>query len=229
MSDAVATPWSPPAPSVVTPQSAHAAQQAAQVAGREAGFEQGLQQGIAEGRLRAQTLIAEVEALLGALRTPFNELEAEIQPQLLGLVVAIAEAVVGRELSEDKSAIEQTLTDAIEALGDTTGDIEVVVNPVDRAMTEDLLEGRSLSIALTTDANLARGGCRRKRGSALVEATIEARIQAAIASLAEPPQKSAVQTASNHAFADQPLSQDDIAAIAARFGGKDATVKADES
>ncbi|MEE4203278.1 MAG: FliH/SctL family protein, partial [Halieaceae bacterium] len=184
MSEPAITPWSPPSLSVVTPASARQEYEQTLAAGRQQGYNEGLQQGLAEGRRQAQTLLAEMSAIWEAMQAPFLDLEQEVQTQLLGLSVAVARAVVERELRTDDAAIERALGAALESLAEASSGLQVVLNPEDKARIEDLLEQQRISAELIPNPNMMRGGCQLRRGGALVDASIESRMMVAIETLA---------------------------------------------
>lgn len=223
MSDPAVTPWSPPSLSVVTPASAREEYEQTLATGRQQGYEEGLKQGLAEGRRQAQGLLAEMSAIWEAMQAPFLDLEEEVQTQLLGLSVAIARAVVERELTTDEAAIERALGAALESLAEAGSDLQVVLNPDDKALIEDLLDQQRITAELVPNPNMMRGGCQLRRGGALVDASIESRLMAAIETLATEQNAEISDQDAAESYRERPLDPDQIAAIAARFSsGHDA-------
>lgn len=221
MSEPAVTPWAPPALSVITKASAQQEYDQAIAGGRQQGYQDGLQQGLAEGRRQAQAMLAEMSAIWEAMQSPFLDLETEVQTQLLGLSVAVARAVIDRELAIDESAIEQALSAALTALGDVGTGLQVVLNPDDRALVQSLLEEQRISAELIDNPNMMRGGCKLRRGGALVDASIESRLMAAIETLALDQNSEIPAQGATRGDEERALDPDQIAAIAARFTGAD--------
>ena len=65
-------------------------------------------------------------------------------------------------------------------LSESEASLTVTLNPADKALLERLLEADGIHAELKVDAAMLRGGCRVALGHALVDATIESRIQALI-------------------------------------------------
>lgn len=227
MSDPAVQPWAPPSISVIRPATVQEEYEqtlaAARQQGYDEGFRQGLEEGMSDGRRQAQTLLAEMSAIWEAMQSPFLDLEQEVQTQLLGLAMAVARAVVERELITDETAVAGALSTALESLTDANDSLQVMLNPADRAQIEDLLEQQRITAELVANPNMMRGGCLLRRGGALVDATIESRMMAAIESLASAQNAEIPDDNPAESYRERPLDPDAIAAIAARFhGGEDA-------
>ena len=224
MSDSPVTPWSPPPLSVVTPASARKEHEQTLAAERQQGYDEGLEQGLAEGRHQAQRFFAEMSAIWEAMQAPFLDLEEEVQTQLLGLSVAIARAVVERNLNTDEAAIERALGAALASLTEASSGLQVVLNPDDKARIEALLGEQRITAELIANPNMMRGGCQLRCGGVLVDASVESRMMPAIEALATEQNVGTPNDYAAKSYRDRPLDPDQIAAIAARFSrGGDAS------
>lgn len=175
--------------------------------------QQGLIKGREEGRQQAQVMLAEMSALWDAMQQPFEDMEHEVHSQLLGLSVAIAEAVLRRELKTDRELIRQSLDTGLQALTTSEGVVEVDLNPKDANLISNLLDDEGLDHRIKPDPNMMPGGCRLRRGHALVDNSIEAMIGEALASITE----RARLTDDQGNETAKPLDPEEIQAIARRF------------
>ena len=176
--------WQPPTLRVIGPGGAKAEQARQIEAARERGYREGLQQGQDAARQQAQTLLAEMTALWDAMQLPFADMEEDVHSHLLGLAVAISEAVLRRELRTDSDLIGRALEDALAALGRVEQTVEVTVSPQDHVLVVGLLDEEGVDHRLKADPNMLRGGCLLRAGQALVDARIETLVHEALVSIA---------------------------------------------
>ena len=135
---ASAATWQPPALRVITAADAQAQQAQQLEEARERGYQEGLQRGQEAGRVQAEALLEQMTALWDAMQQPFADMEENIHSHLMGLSLAMSEAVIRRELSSDRDAIARVLTEALSALGFVQTPIEVSVNPADHDVVAGL-------------------------------------------------------------------------------------------
>lgn len=151
---------------------------------RRKGYDEGLAQGQAEARKRAEETANELAALWASMEAPIAEQEKLASEHLLSLVVAMVRAILEKELPLDEALIKDTLDDGLATLAESAAPITITLSPADKALVEDLLAAKRVSADLVSDPSMLRGGCRIERGHALVDATIEGRMQTLIAQLA---------------------------------------------
>lgn len=145
---------------------------------RDAGYAEGL----AAGRAQAENIVAQMQALLTAMQAPFEETDAVLLRELLALTERIARAVIRRELDSGVD-IERVLADALGALGAVSAPVELVLNPQDAAVCRDLGLLPNERFKLEEDPRLARGGLQLRAGHSFVDASVESRIESALATL----------------------------------------------
>ena len=212
MSDASIERWHPRTLSVV-PSDAKSLEEVAERA-RQKGYAEGLAQGQAEARKQGEETANELAALWHSMQRPIANQDSEVSEHLLGLVIAISRLIVRKELTTDQMMIKAVLNEALELLGQAESPITITVNPSDKALVETLLDEKRLAAELVPDATVLRGGCLVTRGHAVVDATLDARIQAVIEQIASADGKQLI----DHSNA-APLDPDQISAIAERFSG----------
>jgi flagellar assembly protein FliH len=151
-------------------------------AARQKGYDEGFQSGHAEGLAKAQTITESLERLWGAMAEPFAKQEELLFREQCLLITRLASAVLERELRTEPSAIETTLTKALEVVKGASQPIEISVNSQDLAALEtvapDLLPSQLWSI--TVDDDLMPGGCRLQVAESIIDASIERRLMVAI-------------------------------------------------
>ena len=149
---------------------------------RQKGYDEGFERGHAEGVAKAQAVTADIERLLTAMAEPFAKQEEALFRAQCVVIYRVVTAVIKRELELEPAAIEQALSSALEVIKNEPQPLEIVVNASDLERLEtiapDLLEGKSWRVA--TDHDLMPGGCRIRVGDSIIDASVEARLQAAI-------------------------------------------------
>ncbi|MEE4277796.1 MAG: FliH/SctL family protein [Halieaceae bacterium] len=152
---------------------------------RKKAHAEGYAEGVAAGRARAESTVAELSALLQAMATPFQDADAALVRELVGLVERVAAAVIGRELEAGAYDLEQLIARSLDALGSAKVPIELRMNPADAALCRQ--HGFALAadqpVEIVEDGSLQRGGIHIRAGPRVVDASVEARLAEAFASL----------------------------------------------
>lgn len=163
------------------------------VEGREQGFAQGKAEGLKAGEAEIQAqnqhLRGEAERLrqiLDAL-TPFIvELDAELEQELVEMVVVVARQVLRRELRLDPGQIVAAVREAVALLpSNATRKLRLFVHPDDAKLLREALALDSMETPwrLHEDPTITRGGARLETDTARLDATLERRMNAVIAEL----------------------------------------------
>lgn len=214
MSEMSAAPlWQPPSLRVVNPAADKLTFEQELERARQQGYQEGLRQGLDAGRQQARNTLAEMSALWDAMQQPFADMEHAVHSELTGLVVAIAEAVLHRELKTDKALITDALDRALSALAGSDGIVDVRVNPRDADLLTSLLDDNEIESRIKPDPNMMPGGCKLHRGHAFVDASIEAMIAEVVAAIAD---ETRMTDAAGNETA-RALDPEELQTIAARF------------
>lgn len=158
----------------------------ARVEGRASGYEEGrvegFQQGLNEGRAAASVEAAEgrrkLAATLAGLREGAAQLSAvqalelrDIEDQLADIAIALAEAVLGRELevavTPGRDAIARALAFAPSGVGAVAH-----LHPDDAATLTGVLDDLGREVAIVADPGIERGGCVLEAGDACIDAQV---------------------------------------------------------
>lgn len=158
----------------------------------EASYARGHEAGVAAGRAElqarlaeAQARVARLDALLGLMAQPLQQLDEEIEQQLLALAVAIARQLVRRELRTDPAQVIAVIREAVARLPAAARDVRVHLHPEDAAVVRECLAAPAGERAwsIVEDPSLARGGCLVRTESSRIDARLETRLNALVAGL----------------------------------------------
>ncbi|MGC4028530.1 MAG: FliH/SctL family protein [Steroidobacteraceae bacterium] len=154
----------------------------------EAGRAAGLAAAQKEIAARLKALDAEAEALraaLQALTRPLAHVDDEVHAQIAHLATAIARGLLRRELKTDPAQIIGIVRDTVGLLPANARGMRVMLHPEDAALVRGRLAtpqaGEAWSIV--EDPVLSRGDCRVVTEHAQIDARLETRLSAAVATL----------------------------------------------
>ena len=135
----------------------------------------------AEEALKAK--LESLERLMANLMEPIAEQDTQIEKSLVHLVAHMTRQVIGRELRNDSSQITQVLREALKLLPMGADNIRIHLNPQDFDLAKALRERHEESWRLLEDSALLPGGCRIETAHSRIDATMETRIEKAVAQL----------------------------------------------
>jgi flagellar assembly protein FliH len=156
------------------------------------GYKDGHVEGVRKGEAELAKRIGEVdvkvaalEAILGTLARPLDELDATIETELTRLALAIAKHLVRRELKIDPTQIIGIIRHTLSLLPLSARNIRIHLHPDDAAIVRERLARASgeQEWQLAEDPLMARGGCRLTTDNSSVDARFEASVSAVIAGL----------------------------------------------
>ncbi|MDT4329231.1 flagellar assembly protein FliH [Methylomonas sp. MED-D] len=153
--------------------------------GREIGLEEGRRQGYEESLHLLQKQAAELNVLLEALSEPFRTLDAAVEEELVKLACAIAGQLVRRELKTEPGEVVAVVREAVKALPLASQKITVNLHPEDAALVRTALslDESMPPWCLREDPLLSRGGCTVETEVSSVDASVETRLAAVIATV----------------------------------------------
>jgi flagellar assembly protein FliH len=170
---------------------------AAYAMGRRRGYDEGHAKGHAQGWAQgsqafedfksraASETAAQMQALLDAFRQELVRLESQVAGDLVSLAVDIARETLRRELSVDAGALLPAAAEALRAVAEGAGRVELRVHPADAQALRRHLEALPSAPAWTLheDPAVHRGGCRIEADTGIADARFETRWQAVMARL----------------------------------------------
>ncbi|MEL1264261.1 FliH/SctL family protein [Pseudoxanthomonas putridarboris] len=169
----------PPPPRPPSLEEIQAIQDAAYREGLERGLAEGHAEGFGQGQAEVRRLAAQMEGILDNFSRPLDRLENEVVAALSELAVRIAGALVGRAYQADPQLLQELASEALDAVGGASREVELRLHPDDIAALTPVL---SLMPAtrLTADTSLTRGDLRVHAESVRIDGTLEARLRGAL-------------------------------------------------
>ncbi|MDR2306393.1 MAG: flagellar assembly protein FliH [Paucimonas sp.] len=136
-----------------------------------------------EAEVALAAKLASLEQVMGHLLEPIAEQDTQIEKGLVQLVAHMARQVIGRELRSDSSQITHVLREALKLLPMGANNIRIHLNPQDFELAKALRERHEENWKLLEDEALLPGGCRIETAHSHIDATMETRIEKAVAQL----------------------------------------------
>ena len=156
------------------------------------GYKDGHVEGVRKGEAELAKRIAEVdvkiaalEAIIGTLAKPLDELDAQVENELTRLALAIAKHLVRREIKIDPTQIIGIIRHTVSLLPLSARNIRIHLHPDDAAIVRERLARASgeQEWTLAEDPLMARGGCRLTTDNSSIDARFEASVAAALSGL----------------------------------------------
>jgi flagellar assembly protein FliH len=201
----------PPEPSIPlpTPEDIAALEAEARRVGTEAGYQDGYQAGYDAGRELATQLAQEeqrtrqqreldfrteqeamlkiavtaLENIAHALADPLADSADALEPELLLLVTSLARRVIMEELQQHPELIISVLRQALAQLPSRHHPLRIHLHPDDQVMLEAYATALDEHMTWLPDVAVERGGCLVESGPSRIDATLETRLQQAIAAI----------------------------------------------
>ncbi|TVR65171.1 MAG: flagellar assembly protein FliH [Candidatus Competibacteraceae bacterium] len=150
--------------------------------GYQRGFAEGLNAGRDEVMLRAQQL----EKILTAMSGPLATLDKAVEEELAALAIDIARQLVRRELRASPGEIVAVVREAVGLLPVASLGIQIRLHPEDARLIREVLslgpEDQPVW-QIIEDQSLSRGGCAVNSELSRIDATVEKRLGAVIATV----------------------------------------------
>tara|TARA_R110001592_G_scaffold138511_6_gene357802 strand:- start:14830 stop:15795 length:966 start_codon:yes stop_codon:yes gene_type:complete len=153
------------------------------LSGKEEGHKQGLEQGLAAGQTQINETLAKLERLLVELVAPIEKQQTLVEEAMLNVSMAVARAVIHRELSLDSSSIQQAIHLILNDLPKMDKGFSLKINPIDEPFLSPILNRYESEISLKMDDTITPGGCLLISSSQLIDYTIEKRFQKTVQSM----------------------------------------------
>jgi len=156
------------------------------------GYKDGHVEGVRKGEAELAKRIAEVdvkiaalEAIIGTLARPLEELDAAVENELTRLALAIGKHLARRELKHDPTQIIGIIRHTLSLLPLSARNIRIHLHPDDAAIVRDKLARAAgeQEWQLAEDPLMARGGCRLTTDNSSVDARFEAAVATALSGL----------------------------------------------
>ncbi len=149
------------------------------------GFSQGYNDGLEQGRKEIEEHVSYLQSLMTTLAMPLLDLDKQVVDELVDLSMAVVRQMVRRELKISPGEVVAVVKEALSLLPVTAGDIQLELHPEDAELVRNALLGNDSDPPwkIVEDPLLSRGGCRVSTTTSRIDATVENRINAAIAAV----------------------------------------------
>jgi flagellar assembly protein FliH len=154
-------------------------------------FAKGYEDGLAAGRreieaqlAKLKSRLAQLDAIMGSLARPFEQLDKEVEEQLTLLALTVGKQMVRRELRTDPAQVIGVIRECVGRLPAAARDVRVKLHPQDAAVVRELLAtnpGTERAWNIVEDPALTRGGCVVLSDSSQIDARLDARLNAVVA------------------------------------------------
>jgi flagellar assembly protein FliH len=161
--------------------------------GKKDGFQQGFDQGFQEGATKGyqenvgllHKKAAEFAALMESLSEPFKALDDEVEKELVKLALGIATQIIRREIKLDPGQVVSAVREAIQVLPLSSQKIKLYLHPEDAELVRSALSLDEMTTAwgVIEDPLITRGGCKVDTDVSHVDATVENRLAALVATI----------------------------------------------
>jgi flagellar assembly protein FliH len=152
--------------------------------GREAGLVSAQQEARA-AEAEAERRVQQLQSILDLMARPLADLDQQVQRQLALLAGAIARQIIRRELKTQPDEIVAVVRETVGLLPIVARQVRVHLHPEDAELVRSRLASGSGERAwsIVEDPMLARGGCRVTSETSSIDAQLEQRLGAAIATM----------------------------------------------
>jgi flagellar assembly protein FliH len=156
------------------------------------GFKDGHVEGVKKGEAELAKRINEVnarivalEAIIGTLARPLEQLDEQVETELTRLTLTLAKHLVRRELKMDPSQIIGIIRHTVALLPLATRNIRIHLHPDDAAVVREKLAAPQgdQQWQLMEDPLMARGGCRVSSDNSNIDARFETAVAAALSGM----------------------------------------------
>ena len=149
------------------------------------GFDEGSRQGYEENVQALQTKATQFTSLMESLSQPFKVLDAEVEKELVKLAIGIATQIIRREIKLDPGQVIAAVREAIKVLPLSSQKISLHLHPEDAELVRSALSLDEMSPAwrIVEDPLITHGGCKVDTEVSHIDATVENRLAAVIATI----------------------------------------------
>lgn len=151
----------------------------------EQGYQDGYAAGADSGAKDVAHDVAHLDEILGALASPFDDLDDSVSEGLVALVIAIAGQLVRREIQIDPGHVISVVREGLASLPVAERDIRIIVHPQDAELIRSRLDvdEKEQSWSLQPDPMMERGSCRLVAESAQIDGTLDTRLRRLVAKM----------------------------------------------
>ena len=151
----------------------------------EEGFNQGREDGLKHGLNETRDQIGYLQSIMASLSMPLLDLDKQVVDELVELSMAVVRHMVRRELKISPGEIVGVVRDSLGLLPLASSEVSLELHPEDAVLIRNALvpPDSEPPWKIIEDPTLRRGGCRVISNASRIDATVENRLNAAIAAV----------------------------------------------
>lgn len=151
----------------------------------EKAFAKGYMEGLEKGQNEIRQQADHLRSILATLAMPIKGFDDQIADELMHVCMAVVRQMVRRELKISPGEVVAVIKDALRLLPDSSGDVRLELHPEDAVLVRTAFGDldQETNWRIVEDPLLSRGGCKVVTNSSRIDATVETRINAAIANV----------------------------------------------
>ncbi|WP_415911820.1 FliH/SctL family protein [Neptuniibacter sp. QD37_11] len=143
------------------------------VKGVEEGKERGYQEGFKQGEAEVQRLQALFSNMLTEFQLPLKQQTEAVEQQLVDMVVSLAEATIGAELSNRQELLLDSIQHSLRSVPEPLGTVTAKVHKDDLSYLEQMLLIPGVVLECIVDDNISQGSYELQAVSTVVEYNLD--------------------------------------------------------
>ncbi len=154
--------------------------------GHTEGYQRGFVEGLTAGREETKLRVQRLDHILSLMSKPLETMDKAVEEELANLAIEIARHMVRRELRASPGEIVAVVRAAVNLLPVSSVGVQVRLHPDDAQLIREVLSlGRADDPVwqIVEDQALTRGGCIVNTEQSRIDATVEKRLGALIATM----------------------------------------------
>ena len=149
------------------------------------GFARGQADGLREAGAQMSTRLTHLSSILNSIAAPLKELDERAEQELVTLAMNAARLIVRRELKTDPAQVLAAVREAMAALPAAARNVRLHLHPEDALLVREHMKLNEEEHAwkVVEDPVLARGGCKVLTDTSQIDASLETRLTAILATV----------------------------------------------
>ncbi len=151
----------------------------------EKSYAKGYMEGLSQGQKEINTQLEYLQSIMTTLGMPLPGFDEQLVDEMVQLSMSVVKQLVRRELKTSPDEIVAVIKQAISLLPSTSAEVTLELHPDDAKFIQQTLmtPDSDAGWKINADPFLTRGGCRVFTQSSRIDATVETRLNAVIASV----------------------------------------------
>ncbi len=151
----------------------------------EKSYAKGYMEGLEQGQKEINVQLDHLRSIMATLAMPLPEFDNQLVDELVQLSMSVVKQMVRRELKTSPGEVVAVIKETISLLPATSAEVSLELHPEDAELVKDVLIHPEMTSnwKINIDPALTRGGCRVLTKSSRIDATVETRLNAVIASV----------------------------------------------